>query len=53
MHSGQAETSGAGEDAADPDAAAHVARPGEGEGAEPLDFEAERPPDRGESRTAG
>lgn len=28
----------------DPDAAAHVARPGEGEGAERLEFEGERPP---------
>jgi hypothetical protein len=27
----------------DPDAAAHVARPGEGEGAERLEFEGERP----------
>ena len=27
----------------DPDAAAHTARPGEGEGAERLDFEAEQP----------
>lgn len=53
VHSGPAETTGAGEGAADPDAAAHVARPGEGEGSESLDFEGERPPDRGGSRTAG
>jgi hypothetical protein len=53
VHSGPAETTGAGEDAADPDAAAHVARPGEGEGSESLDFEGERPPDRGGSRTGG
>jgi hypothetical protein len=46
VHSGPAETTGAGEDAADPDAAAHVARPGEGEGAESLDFQGERPSDR-------
>jgi hypothetical protein len=46
VHSGPAETTGAGQDAADPDAAAHVARPGEGEGAESLNFQGERPPER-------
>jgi hypothetical protein len=35
--------SGAGGRSADPDAAAHVGRPGEGEGAERLEFEGERP----------
>ncbi|HKH17579.1 MAG TPA: hypothetical protein VKA57_08650 [Solirubrobacteraceae bacterium] len=35
--------SGAGARSADPDAAAHVRRPGEGEGAERLEFEGEEP----------
>src|SRR5215218_8605265 len=46
VHSGTAGASGAGEDfsQADPDAAAHVARPGEGEGHQRLGFEAAPPP---------
>jgi hypothetical protein len=44
VHSGEAETSPAGRDVADPDAAAHLARPGEGEGREQLGFEGTRPP---------
>jgi hypothetical protein len=43
VQSGPAETSAAGHDPADPDAAAHGARPGEGEGRERLDFEGEHP----------
>jgi hypothetical protein len=43
VHSGEAETSAAGRDVADPDAAAHLARPGEGEGRERLGFEGTRP----------
>jgi hypothetical protein len=42
VQSGPAGTTGAG-DEADPDAAAHGARPGEGEGREQLDFDGERP----------
>jgi len=41
--SGAAGTSSVGDSADDPDAAAHVARPGEGEGGEEFDFEGERP----------
>jgi hypothetical protein len=41
--SGAAGTSSAGASADDPDAAAHVARPGEGEGREEVEFEGERP----------
>src|SRR3954469_1860903 len=37
--SGAAETSAPGQHTVDPDAAAHVARPGEGEGREGLEFE--------------
>jgi hypothetical protein len=46
VHSGSAGSSATGEDpsAADPDAAAHLARPGEGEGHAQLDFEGHRPP---------
>jgi hypothetical protein len=43
VHSGEAETSAAGQDVADPDAAAHVARPGEGEGRQQLGFEGTQP----------
>jgi len=43
VHSGPAETTAAGQDVADPDAAAHVGRPGEGEGREQLEFEGRRP----------
>jgi hypothetical protein len=53
VHSGPAETTGAGEDALDPDAAAHVARPGEGEGTAALDFPGERPPDRSGTQSGG
>jgi hypothetical protein len=41
--SGAAGTSAAGQSAADPDVAAHLARPGEGEGGRRLDFEPEHP----------
>jgi len=41
--SGAAGTTGAGESETDPDAAAHRARPGEGEGGRELEFEPERP----------
>jgi hypothetical protein len=44
VHSGAAETTGAGHDPSDPDAAAHTARPGEGEGSEALNFPGEHPP---------
>jgi len=44
--SGPAEATGPGQDPADPDAAAHVARPGEGEGHERLEFDGERPAER-------
>jgi hypothetical protein len=44
VHSGAAETTGAGHDPSDPDAAAHTARPGEGEGSEALNFHGEHPP---------
>jgi hypothetical protein len=37
---------GAGRDEADPEAAAHVARPGEGEGHERLGFEGEQPAEK-------
>ena len=43
VQSGPAESTAARNDPADPDAAAHVARPGEGEAREGLDFEGERP----------
>jgi len=43
VHSGEAETSAVGEDVTDPDAAAHVARPGEGEGRQQLGFEGTQP----------
>jgi len=49
VHSGYAGTSAAGAPGVeDPDSAAHVARPGEGEGAEHLEFEG-RQPERGSS----
>ena len=41
--SGVAGTSAAGRDADDPDAAAHITRPGEGEGREQVEFEGEQP----------
>lgn len=44
VHSGSAGTSEAGDDRSDPDAAAHLARPGEGEGHEELEFEGRQPP---------
>jgi len=57
VHSGYAGTSGVGGDSADPDAAAHVRRPGEGEGAESLHFDGHRPESDAErgsgSRAAG
>ena len=43
VQSGAAGTTGAGESETDPDAAAHRARPGEGEAARELEFEPERP----------
>ena len=43
VQSGAAGTTGAGESLTDPDAAAHRARPGEGEGERGLEFEPERP----------
>jgi hypothetical protein len=43
VHSGTAGTSAAGQSAPDPDAAAHVMRPGEGEGKERLEFDGQRP----------
>ena len=57
MHSGAPETSAAGHDPTDPDAAAHVVRPGEAEGAEETEFAGEQPEERPEttpgSRAAG
>ena len=57
VHSGAPETSAAGHDPTDPDAAAHVVRPGEAEGAEAADFPGEQPEPRPEttpgSRSAG
>ena len=44
VHSGYAGTSAPGESATDPEGAAHVARPGEGEGRKELEFEGRQPP---------
>ena len=57
VHSGAPETSATGHDPSDPDAAAHVVRPGEAEGAEEAEFAGEQPEERPEttpgSRSAG
>jgi hypothetical protein len=44
VHSGSAGSTETGEDVADPDRAAHLARPGEGEGHQALEFDAQQPP---------
>jgi len=44
VHSNSAGATDVGGDSTDPDAAAHLARPGEGEGHARLDFEGRRPP---------
>lgn len=44
VHSGYAGTTAAGVDATDPDAAAHLQRPGEAEGFQELHFEGHQPP---------
>jgi hypothetical protein len=44
VHSGSAGSTETGEDHVDPDAAAHLARPGEGEGHQALEFDGRQPP---------